>query len=68
VPPVVVSLIIFKGAVGKTTTTVRLAERLVSEYGKKVLVIDLAPQTNSTIALIEQKRWEVLNTHGQTIS
>lgn len=67
-PPIVVSLINLKGGVGKTTTTVQLAECLVSEYGKKVLVIDLDPQTNSTIALIEQERWEVLNTHGQTIN
>ena len=67
-PPVVVSLINLKGGVGKTTTTVQLAECLVSEYGKKVLVIDLDPQTNSTIALIEEERWQAINKNGQTIS
>jgi chromosome partitioning protein len=55
VPPVVVSLINLKGGVGKTTTTVQLAECLVSEFGKKVLVIDLDPQTNATISLIDER-------------
>lgn len=64
-PPVVVSLINLKGGVGKTTTTVQLAECLVSEYGKKVLVIDLDPQTNSTISLIDDQHWGSLNRNGQ---
>jgi chromosome partitioning protein len=66
-PPVVVSLINLKGGVGKTTTTVQLAECLVSEFDKRVLVIDLDPQTNSTISLIEEESWEELNERGQTI-
>lgn len=67
-PPVVVSLINLKGGVGKTTTTVQLAECLVSEFGKKVLVIDLDPQTNATIALIDEIRWEAVNNAKQTIA
>src|SRR5262249_32850330 len=67
-PPVVVSLINLKGGVGKTTTTVQLAECLVSEFGKRVLVIDLDPQTNATISLIEEERWEELDEQGRTIS
>lgn len=67
-PPVIVSLINLKGGVGKTTTTVQLAECLVSEFGKRVLVIDLDPQTNATISLIDEKRWEILNKAGQTIA
>jgi len=66
-PPVVVSLINLKGGVGKTTTTVQLAECLVSEFDKRVLVIDLDPQTNATISLIEEERWEELNEQGRTI-
>ncbi|QDV36961.1 ParA family protein [Tautonia plasticadhaerens] len=66
-PPIVVSLINLKGGVGKTTTTVQLAECLVSEYGKRVLVIDLDPQTNATISLIEEERWEELDDQGLTI-
>lgn len=66
--PVVVSLINLKGGVGKTTTTVQLAECLVSEFGKKVLVIDLDPQTNATISLIDENRWEAINNARQTIA
>jgi chromosome partitioning protein len=67
-PPVVVSLINLKGGVGKTTTAVQLAECLASEHKKRVLVIDLDPQTNATIALIQETRWEELNNLGQTIA
>src|SRR4051794_26834139 len=67
-PPIVVSLINLKGGVGKTTTTVQLAECLVSEFGKRVLVIDLDPQTNATISLIDETKWEALNNAGQTIA
>ncbi|MCV7120630.1 AAA family ATPase [Mycobacterium nebraskense] len=45
--PHVVSTINLKGGVGKTTTTVGLAEFLSAEFDKKVLVIDLDPQTNA---------------------
>lgn len=51
----IISLINLKGGVGKTTTTVALAEFLTFEKGKKVLVIDLDPQTNATVMLINQE-------------
>ena len=57
--PKVVSIINLKGGVAKTTTTVQLAECLVSQFGKKVLVIDLDPQTNSTIALAIVSGFEI---------
>ena len=51
----IISLINLKGGVGKTTTTVALAEFLAFEKRKKVLVIDLDPQTNATVMLINQE-------------
>lgn len=63
----VISVINLKGGVAKTTTTVQLAECLSSEFGKRVLVIDLDPQTNATIALIGEDRWNTLNENKQTL-
>jgi chromosome partitioning protein len=63
----IVSLINLKGGVAKTTTTVQLAECLVSEFGRRVLVVDLDPQTNATIALIPESKWEDLDGTGQTL-
>lgn len=63
----VVSIINLKGGVGKTTTTVLLAEFLSLEYNKKVLVIDLDPQTNATVMLIKQDRWKIANDSNKTL-
>jgi len=65
--PKIVSIINLKGGVAKTTTTVQLAECLVSQFSKKVLVIDLDPQTNSTIALMDEEKWEQLDSEGRTL-
>src|SRR5947209_6772142 len=66
-PAKIVSLINLKGGVAKTTTTVQIAECLSSEFGKKVLVIDLDPQTNATISLIDETVWEKLDAECQTL-
>lgn len=63
----IISIINLKGGVAKTTTTVQLAECLVSEYSKRVLVIDLDPQTNATISLIPEDQWEKLDEEGRTL-
>lgn len=62
-----ISIINLKGGVAKTTTTAGLAEFLSGVYGKKVLVIDLDPQTNCTTMLIGEKRWCELNNAGNTL-
>lgn len=63
----IVSIINLKGGVGKTTTTVALAEFLSFEFNKKVLVIDLDPQTNATVMLIKQSRWKDANDNNKTL-
>ncbi len=52
----VVSVINYKGGVGKTTITANLASEM-ARRGKKVLVIDLDPQTNLTFSYIKVERW-----------
>ena len=64
----VISTINLKGGVGKTTITVALAEFLSVNHGKKVLVIDLDPQTNATTVLIGETRWKELNDEGLTLA
>lgn len=64
----VISIINLKGGVGKTTTTVALAEAYASEMSKRVLVIDLDPQTNATITLIPERKWKDLNQAGHTLA
>jgi chromosome partitioning protein len=64
----VISTINLKGGVGKTTTTVAVAEMLAAEFGKRVLVVDLDPQTNATVMLVGEDRWRELNANGQTVA
>ena len=64
----VISTINLKGGVGKTTTTVALAETLSAEFRKRVLVVDLDPQTNATTMLIGEKTWRALNDKGHTLA
>jgi chromosome partitioning protein len=64
---VVTSIINLKGGVGKTTLTLALAHYLSGEHGKRVLVIDLDPQTNATIALVTERRWRERDQAGQTL-
>ncbi len=65
---IVISFINLKGGVGKTTTTVAVAEMLSGIFDRKVLVIDLDPQTNATLMLIGEERWEELNENHQTLA
>ncbi|MEH2419478.1 MAG: ParA family protein [Nostoc sp.] len=56
----VISICNLKGGVGKTTIVMALAEYLAGDTmcGKRVLVIDLDPQTNLTSALMSEDVWE----------
>lgn len=62
----IISFINLKGGVGKTTTTVNIAANLVDD-GHTVLVIDLDPQTNATVSLINQEEWQECHDNGQTL-
>jgi chromosome partitioning protein len=64
----VISTINLKGGVGKTQTTVAIAEVLSGYRHKRVLVIDLDPQTNATTILIGEERWKKLNQNGHTLA
>lgn len=64
----VVSFINLKGGVAKTTTTVGLAHILSAAHGKKVLVIDLDPQTNATVMLIGEEKWHELDGKSNTLA
>ena len=64
----IISMINLKGGVGKTTTTLALADMLSGHFDKKVLVIDLDPQTNATVSLIGEDRWLKLNQQGFTLA
>lgn len=64
----VIATINLKGGVGKTSTTVGLAEVFSAELHKKVLVIDLDPQTNATIMLIGENKWLELNNKRHTLA
>ena len=62
-----VAVINLKGGCAKTTTTLQLATMLAGKEDKHVLVIDLDPQTNATLALIGEDRWKQLNDQGLTL-
>lgn len=64
----VISVINLKGGVGKTTTTVDLAQILSVEFNKKILVVDLDAQTNATTMLIGEEKWMEVNKQKQTIA
>lgn len=54
----VVSMINMKGGVGKTTLTVQLAWHMMMNRNKRVLVIDLDPQSNASHYLMGAERYK----------
>lgn len=70
--PKIVSFINMKGGVGKTTTSINIADTLVKHFKKNVLVIDMDPQFNATQALFSSylgiKFYENLLNEKKTIA
>ncbi len=64
----VIATINLKGGVGKTTTSVAIGEMLSEAFRKHVLFIDLDPQTNATVMLIGEKKWQKLNESEYTLA
>lgn len=54
---VCISFINFKGGVGKTASTVNIAACLAAYEHKRVLVVDLDPQCNSSLWLMQPQAW-----------
>jgi chromosome partitioning protein len=62
-----VSVINMKGGVGKSTTTVSLAETLAMHQRRRVLIIDLDPQTNASIMVAGPEKWNELREAERTL-
>src|ERR1700754_3833983 len=62
-----VSVINMKGGVGKSTTTISLAETLALHQRRRVLVIDLDPQTNASIMVAGPEKWNDLREAERTL-
>lgn len=63
----VVSIINMKGGVGKSTTAVSLCETLAIHHRRRVLLIDLDPQTNASIMAAGADRWGRLREEERTL-
>lgn len=56
-----------KGGVGKSTTTLFLAETLALFHDLRVLVIDLDPQSNTSFMLLSRDGLEIAEGQGRTL-
>ena len=53
----IISVINYKGGVGKTTLTLQLGVGLTSIYKKKVLLVDLDPQCSLSLSTVDGHYW-----------
>jgi len=56
-PASVVSVINYKGGVGKTTLTANIGAELAAR-GRRVLLVDLDPQASLTFSFVQIEEWE----------
>lgn len=64
-PAVTAAIANLKGGVGKSTTTVMLADGLAYFYGMNVLVVDLDPQANSSQMLLTEQGVQAASDQGK---
>ncbi|QHS21440.1 AAA family ATPase [Virgibacillus sp. MSP4-1] len=62
----VISVMNYKGGVGKTTLSANIAAG-IGNRGKRVLVIDLDPQANLTLSFVNIEEWKELDQNARTI-
>ncbi len=63
----IITIINFKGGVGKTTCATELAAALAKHYGRRTLLVDLDPQASATFYVMAQDHWHHWQeTHGTT--
>ncbi|MCS7204224.1 MAG: ParA family protein [Leptospiraceae bacterium] len=66
---IAISIINYKGGVGKTTLTLNLSYALSSIFQKSVLMIDLDPQCSLSISAVKDTEWvEHIENKGSIIS
>jgi cellulose biosynthesis protein BcsQ len=66
-PATVTAIANLKGGVGKSTTTVMLADGLAHYYGMNVLVIDFDPQANSSQMLLTERGVQDASDQGKGV-
>jgi chromosome partitioning protein len=63
----IVTIINFKGGVGKTTCAIEISASLAKFYGKRTLLVDLDPQASATFYVMRQEHWRLWkDTKGST--
>lgn len=64
----ILSVINYKGGVGKTTTTYHIGAWLAIHHRKKVLLVDVDPQANLTFLCATPERWQEFRDNTGTIA
>jgi len=64
----VISFINYKGGVGKTTTTYHIGCSLAYHHSRKVLLVDIDPQTNLTFLCVDYDSWQNFKRNNGTIA